>query len=495
MIGRVIAGQYRVVAKLGEGGMGAVYKGIDNVDREVAIKMLRPEIASQPDLVERFRAEAKTLGKLNYPGIAILYNFLNEGTDYFMVMEFVSGQSLDAVLRQYGAMPWDRALRYFCRILESIEPAHQAGILHRDIKPANIMLTPAGGIKVMDFGIARVLGSARMTREGRMVGTIEYIAPERIKGVESDLRADIYSLGVVLYEMLTGHLPFESDSEFEIMRGHVQEPPPPLAKFGPSVPAVIDSVVMKALAKSPTERYQSCADFLMAIQAAIPGIVTARTPSNPDIAKSTRFIESSAPTADYSALPSGNFPAAPGIPAAPSGDYKSTRFDPQPSFVPPVAPGAPPLQPGLVKAGMFDKLTWKHYAGAAAVLVVLLAGAVALALRPAPQKSPIAEPLPAKTVTQPVVSQPRLPAQVDQPLDLKSLPTVDPGQTGGSSAASSTAATTDSKPIGTDTPPPPPRSRTSAENNETSSSNPPPNRGQSELKKKHDAAMKALDEP
>lgn len=272
MIGEVV-GQYKILEKLGEGGMGAVYKGIDTmVEREVAIKMLRPEIARQPELVERFRTEAITLAKLNSPGIATLYNFFRQGDDYFMVMEFVAGQTLDRTIRETGAMPWDKAVSLCCHILECIQPAHNAGILHRDIKPANIMLTPWGGVKVMDFGIARVLGSSRMTREGLMVGTLEYIAPERVTGQEADARADIYSMGVVLYELLSGRLPFENTSEFAIMRGHVQETPPPFAQFvqhGPHVPPAIEAAVMKALAKVPADRFQSCSDFIGALQAAV----------------------------------------------------------------------------------------------------------------------------------------------------------------------------------------------------------------------------------
>ena len=268
MIGEVV-GQYKILEKLGEGGMGAVYKGLDTmVEREVAIKVLRPEIARQPELVERFRTEAITLAKLNSPGIATLFNFFRQGDDYFMVMEFVAGRTLDQVIREGGALPWERAVSMCCNILESIQPAHNAGILHRDIKPSNIMLTPWGSIKVMDFGIARVLGTSRMTREGLMVGTLEYIAPERVTGQEADARADLYSLGVVLYELISGRLPFDNTSEFAMMRGHVQETPPPFARFNSQVPPAIEAVVMKSLAKAPGDRFQSCADFVNALQSA-----------------------------------------------------------------------------------------------------------------------------------------------------------------------------------------------------------------------------------
>lgn len=268
MIGQLV-GQYRITEKLGEGGMGAVYKAVDTVlDREVAIKMLRPEIARKPDLLQRFRAEAVTVARLNHAGIATLYNFMQHGDDFFMVMEYVPGKTLEDVEREQGALPWRTAVPLFEKILDAIQPAHESGILHRDIKPANIMLTTWGAIKVMDFGIARMLGTARMTREGAMVGTLEYIPPERVKGKESDARGDIYSLGVVLFEMLGGRLPFQSDSEYELMRCHLQEPLPSLQEIHVDVPKRIEDILRRATAKSPEDRFQSCDEFGQALREA-----------------------------------------------------------------------------------------------------------------------------------------------------------------------------------------------------------------------------------
>jgi len=268
MIGQLI-GQYRVTEKLGEGGMGAVYKAVDTlIDREVAIKMLRPEIARQPNLFQRFRAEAVTVAKLNHAGIATLYNFMQHGDDFFMVMEYVPGKTLEAVEREHGPLPWQIAVPLFEKILDAVQSAHDFGILHRDIKPANVMLTTWGALKVMDFGIARMLGTARMTTEGCMVGTLEYIPPERVTGKESDARGDIYSLGVVLFEMLGGRLPFQSDSEYELLRCHLQEPLPSFQEIHVDVPLEIERVVRRATAKSPDERFNSCDDFAQALQSA-----------------------------------------------------------------------------------------------------------------------------------------------------------------------------------------------------------------------------------
>jgi serine/threonine protein kinase len=216
MIGTVV-GNYKIIEKIGEGGMGSVFRGIDiMLEREVAIKMLRPELASQPNVVERFRTEAVTLAKLSHPNIATLHSFFRQRDDFFMVMEFVRGETLDHLIRNRGAMTLDHALPLFCQSLEGIGYAHRMGIIHRDINPANMMLTPEGSIKVMDFGIARVLGSSSMTRQGAIVGTIEYMSPEQVRGEEGDARSDVYSLGLLLYEMLTGRVPLR---EYNLVRG------------------------------------------------------------------------------------------------------------------------------------------------------------------------------------------------------------------------------------------------------------------------------------
>ncbi len=266
MIGEVI-GNYKVLEKLGEGAMGTVYKGVDvMVERQVAIKVLRPDIAMRGEVVERFRSEAATLAKLNHSSIAALYAFFRHDSQLCMVMEYVPGVTLETHLREHGAFSVKSAVPLFCDVLDAIDYAHHQGVLHRDIKPGNILLMPDGGAKVTDFGIARVLGKSRMTREGNIIGTLEYIAPERIKGQESDFRSDIYSLGVVLFEMLTGRLPFEADTEFALMEAHLHHPAPSFAELGIHTPEGIQNAVFTAVAKEPDRRFSSAHEFRAALE-------------------------------------------------------------------------------------------------------------------------------------------------------------------------------------------------------------------------------------
>jgi serine/threonine protein kinase len=275
MIGYVI-GNYKIAQKIGEGGMGDVFKGIDlMLEREVAIKMLRPELARQQYIVERFRAEAVTLAKLNHPNIATLYNFVRQGNDYFMVMEYVKGNTFESIIKKSGAIPYQRAIQLFVQALEGITHAHRLGIIHRDLKPANVMLMDSGLIKVMDFGIARVLGSTRMTRTGNVIGTMEYMSPEQIRGEDTDARSDIYSAGILLYEMLTGRVPFESNSEYELMRRQVEDAPLPPRMFSKHIPLPVEQAIMRTLAKKPDARFQTTDEFRTVLLKGI-GEVTSR---------------------------------------------------------------------------------------------------------------------------------------------------------------------------------------------------------------------------
>src|SRR5919199_1594064 len=236
MIGQIV-GNYKIEQKLGEGGMGAVFRGVDMMlEREVAIKFLRPELSAQPQVVERFRSEAVTLAKLNHPNIATLYNFMRQGDSFFMVLEFVRGVTLDHVIQQRGALAAEQAIPLFCQVLDGIQHAH-------------------------DFGIARILGTARMTRQGNIIGTIEYMSPEQVRGFETDARSDIYSLGMLLYEMLTARCPFDIQNEFELMKAQIEQYPVPPRQLNPAIPEVVEQAIWKAIHKDPAQRFQSAAEF------------------------------------------------------------------------------------------------------------------------------------------------------------------------------------------------------------------------------------------
>jgi len=377
MIGQMV-GQYQITQKLGEGGMGAVYKAVDTMlGREVAIKMLRPEIARQPNLLERFRAEAMTVARLNHAGIATLYSFMQQGQDFFMVMEYVPGKTLEDIERERGAIPWQWAVPLGRKMLEAIQPAHEMGILHRDIKPANIMLTTWGTVKVMDFGIARIVGSARMTSEGRMVGTIEYVPPERVEGKESDARGDIYSFAVMLFEMISHRLPFQSDSEFELMRMHLQQPMPTFAEVGCDVPPQVEAVIRQAMSKSPADRYPSCDAFSDALAAA-SGNITITKKDVVDLVGPIAVQEMG--TAGHTFTP-GEVPnlAGPGTnvvvqPGTNVVVQPGTNVVVQPGVI---EPATTTVNPSVVARSIdYLKTNWKISAAVAAVIVCITGGVV-----------------------------------------------------------------------------------------------------------------------
>jgi serine/threonine-protein kinase len=255
-------------APLGEGGVGQVYAARDReLGRAVAIKMLRPQWSRDRALVSRFRAEATNLARLSHPNITTLYSLLSEGQDSFMVMELVHGRTLEELLSQVGRLGLRESLAVIAQTAGGLAYAHQMGVVHRDIKPSNLMVTDSGLLKIMDFGIARVRGSQRLTRAGQLFGTLLYTSPEQIRGGEGDERSDIYALGIVLYEMLTGSPPFVSENEHELMTQHLERAPAPLAGRVPGLDPAAEAAVLRALAKTPEERFGSVAEFAVAVGA------------------------------------------------------------------------------------------------------------------------------------------------------------------------------------------------------------------------------------
>ncbi len=270
MIGKNIQ-NYTVTSYLGEGGMGTVYKASDTMlGRDVALKMLHGTLVSQPQFLERFKKEARVLAQLLHPNIAVIYNFIGQDDHHFMVMEYVEGNNLDSLVRKHKFLPPSLVVPVFVQMLEGLHHAHKKGIFHRDIKPANLMLTPDATVKLMDFGIAKIAGEQRMTQVNRVVGTIEYMAPELIEGKDPSIASDIYAAGVAMYEMLTGKLPFEGNTDFTLMQDILKKKPVSVDKLNAAVPSSLSAIVMKTLEKKPDNRYPNAKVFQMALMQAFP---------------------------------------------------------------------------------------------------------------------------------------------------------------------------------------------------------------------------------
>jgi eukaryotic-like serine/threonine-protein kinase len=262
-------GQYELGQLLGEGGIGQVHAAFDTIlKREVAIKSLRPEKLTDANFVARFHAEATSLARLNHPNITTVHTLLVEGRNLYMVMERVRGVTLDDLLRRRSSpMSVRESVALIGQAAAGLAYAHAMGVIHRDIKPANLMVTDGGLVKIMDFGIARARGSQRLTRDGSIIGTLAYMAPEQLRGEPGDERSDLYSLAVVLYEMLAGAAPFSSETEYGLMQAQIHERPRRPSTIVPDMEGRVERALMQALAKRPDQRQTSVNAFREALGA------------------------------------------------------------------------------------------------------------------------------------------------------------------------------------------------------------------------------------
>lgn len=273
--GSLFAGRYQIIEELGRGGMGRVYKALDTeLNEKIALKLLRPEVSADEEAIERFRNELKMARQVSHKNICRMYHLTKEEGNYYITMEYVPGEDLKRLIRKIGQMPVGRTVSIAKQVCEGLAEAHGLGIVHRDLKPQNIMVDEGGNVRIMDFGIARSLMTKGITDAGVMIGTPEYMSPEQVEGKPVDQRSDIYSLGIILYEMVTGRVPFEGDTPFTIGVKHKSELPRDPRELNPQIPADLSALILRCLAKDKESRYQSAEGLLAELTRIEAGLPT-----------------------------------------------------------------------------------------------------------------------------------------------------------------------------------------------------------------------------
>lgn len=262
--GKLLGNRYEMIEKIGNGGMSTVYKATDKVlKRYVAVKILRDEFTTDEEFIKRFEAEAQSAARLTHPNIVSIYDVGVEGNLYYIVMELIQGKTLkEIIIEERGPLPWKWSVNVAIQIASALETAHRNNIIHRDIKPHNIIITEDGIAKVTDFGIAKAVSNSTITAFGTTIGSVHYFSPEHARGGFTDAKSDLYSLGVVMYEMITGRVPFDADTPVSVALKHMQEEPEAPIDINPNVPVAINKIIMKALQKDVTLRYQSATEML-----------------------------------------------------------------------------------------------------------------------------------------------------------------------------------------------------------------------------------------
>lgn len=265
-VGRQL-GPYRITKKIAKGGMAEIYEGVDEVhNRPVAIKVLRADMAEEQEFVTRFRREAEAVAQLKHPNILEVYDSGFEDETEYITMTYVDGGSLKDLISR-GPMSPEEAVSIAIQLADALDYAHQEGIVHRDVKPSNVLLAPDGTPLLTDFGIAKSFDETQhLTRTGRSIGTPQYMAPEQIQGDPVDHRTDVYALGIVLYEMVTGRVPFDATTPAAALYKQINEPPPPISEAKVEIPGWLEDIIQKAIAKNPADRYQRAADLAAALR-------------------------------------------------------------------------------------------------------------------------------------------------------------------------------------------------------------------------------------
>lgn len=290
MVGALLDNRYELIELIGTGGMADVYKArCTLLNRNVAIKILKDEFKNDEEFVKRFNVESQAAAGLSHNNIVSVYDVGTQGEIHYIVMEYVEGITLKEYLKQNGPLPWERAVDFAAQIASALQHAHRKGIVHRDIKPQNIMVTKDSVLKVMDFGIARAVSSFTMKVEDTSMGTAHYCSPEQARGGYTDEKSDIYSLGVVLYEMVTGKLPFEAESSVAVALKHIQEEPVPPRQINPEIPESVENIILKAMKKEQSERFSSASDMLIELSLVRQGGSYTMKPKKDDASETKVF--------------------------------------------------------------------------------------------------------------------------------------------------------------------------------------------------------------
>lgn len=368
--GLLLADRYRLRRRIAVGGMGEVWEAADErLDRRVAVKVLKAELSGDTEFLHRFRIEARTTASLNHPGIAAVHDYgetaaVADGSadTAYLVMELVEGEPLAALLYRCGRLPPDQTLDVLEQAGLALQAAHERGLVHRDVKPGNILITPAGKVKITDFGIAKAVDAAPVTRSGMVMGTAHYIAPEQAMGQEAGPASDVYALGVVGYECLVGHRPFLSDNTVTVAMMHIRDTPPPLP---PDVPAGLRALIEATLVKDPRNRYRTGGEFagaVSAIRAGLPLPAPLGLSAPQSILASPRLIQAPPYPAPASSSPLIAQPLSMGLPntvgppsaVGPANPTPVSSLDTAPTPTGPFwSVGAPAQQPSRQRAGVW----------------------------------------------------------------------------------------------------------------------------------------------
>ena len=382
LIGSTVLGVYELVDVLGQGGMSVVYKGRHKMtEQEVALKILPPELAAHAQVKSRFLEEARALAQLDHPNIVHLYNFGQENGCFVLAMQYVNGRTWERMILEAGSLDWVVSVKIAIDVLRALEYAHGRGIVHRDMKPSNVLVRDDdGSATVMDFGIAKMTTSTRLTATGQTMGTVRYMSPEQVRGQEVDLRTDIYSLGATLYESLVGDTPFDGNTHFEIMTKHLNEPPRLPSVRGVQLPTGLEAALMRSLAKKPDDRFQSARELRKELEA----IAKDADVGKAETLRMSRDAVAAARTASGGQARSKAPSVAPAIaPTAPP------RAAP-PSIADALEPAAPVVRPRKPKPWLLIGLAGVVVVAGVVVAVLTLGGGSKPHARKPPPPAPVA---------------------------------------------------------------------------------------------------------